>query len=68
MVKLTPDERHEAPSKMRVVGAGGHFSYGKEAGACGLFRARLYHASVMPESAREHLKIAYFFRKKLGTD
>jgi len=63
VVKLTPDAAHEAPSKMRVVGGTGHFSYGPEAGACGLFRARLYHASVLPESPKEHFKIAYFFRK-----
>ena len=67
VVKLTPDASHEKPSKMRVVGASGtpHFSYGAQAGACGLFRARLYHASVLPESPREHLKIAYFFRKRV---
>ena len=65
VVKLTPDLRDEKPSRMRVVGAKPNFAYGPQAGACGLFRARLYHASVMPESPREHIKIAYFFRKKV---
>ena len=61
VVKLTGDLANERPSQMRVVGAKGtpNFSYAPAAGACGLFRARLYHASVMPESPREHLKIAY---------
>jgi hypothetical protein len=65
VVKLTPDLQHEAPSQMRVVGANVHFRYGPQAGAGGLFRARLYHASVRPDSPREHYKIAYFFRKKV---
>ena len=58
---LTP-VRRDATSC--VVGADRHFAYGPQAGASGLFRARLYHASVTPESAKEHLKIAYFFRAK----
>ena len=48
---------------MRVVGAPVHFKYGPMPGASGFFRARLYHASVLPASAREHLKIAFFFKK-----
>ena len=66
VVKLTPDVANESPSQMRVVGADRHFSYGPQAGACGLFRARLYHASVNPRSSREHFKIAYFFRERLA--
>ena len=62
VVKLTTDSVDEAPSAMRVVGANSSFFYGPAAGASGCFNARLYHASVMPESEREHLKIAYFFR------
>ena len=63
IVKLTPDEPGELPSEMRVVGAPVHFKYGPKPGASGCFRARLYHASVLPASAREHLKIAFFFKK-----
>ena len=63
IVKLTPDEPCELPSEMRVVGAPVHFKYGPMPGASGFFRARLYHASVLPASAREHLKIAFFFKK-----
>ena len=63
VVKLTADERGEAPSAMRVVGAPHHFYYGGSAGDSGAFRARLHHASVGPESEREHLKVAFFFRK-----
>jgi len=62
VVKLTPDELGEAPSAMRVVGADPHFYYKPHAGASGLFRARVYHASVAPKSPKEHLKIAFFFR------
>ena len=62
VVKLTADAPGEPPSAMRVVGAPLHFHYGTEAGACGCFKARLYHASVAPESNEEHLKIAFFFR------
>ena len=52
VVKLTPDAAGEAPSAMRVVGAKGGqvFHYGPAAGAAGCFQARLYHASVLPES------------------
>ena len=50
---------------MRVIGASRAFDYGAAAGASGAFRARLFHASVAPESAREHLKIAYFFRNSI---
>ena len=63
IIKLTPDEQSERPSTMRVVGAPCHFQYGPRAGAGGCFRSRLYHASVIPESEREHLKIAFFFQK-----
>ena len=58
---MTPDLRDEKPSKMRVVGVRGtpDFAYGPQAGASGCFRARLYHASVKPESPREHYKIAF---------
>ena len=62
VVKLTPDAPNEAPSAMRVVGGASHFYYKAQAGAAGLFRARLYHASVAPISPKEHLKIAFFFR------
>ena len=63
VVKLTPDVSAEPPSAMRVVGAPCLFEYGPEAGASGSFRASVFHASVAPESAGEHLKIAYFFRR-----
>ena len=43
VVKLTADAPGEPPSAMRVVGAPLHFHYGTEAGACGCFKARLYH-------------------------
>ena len=63
VVKLTADEPGEPASAMRVVAAaGGPFAYGPAAGAAGCFDARLHHASVAPASAREHLKMAYFFR------
>ena len=62
VVKLTPDAPNDAPSAMRVVGGASHFYYKAQAGAAGLFRARLYHASVAPVSPKEHLKIAFFFR------
>jgi len=63
VVKLTADQEGEGASRMRVVGAAHPFRYGSEAGAAGCFLARLYHASVAPESEREHYKIAFFFRK-----
>lgn len=62
IVKLTADARGEAPSQMAIIGADRHFEYGPQAGACALFRASLYHASVPPVSSREHIKIAFFFR------
>lgn len=62
VVKLTADEPGEAPSQMRVVGAGRYFDYGPAAGDAGSFRARVHHASVAPCSPREHLKIAFFFK------
>ena len=65
VVKLTADEDGEAPSQMRVVGASRHFAYGKDAGAAGAFRARLFHASVAPTSEHEHLKVAFFFRNSI---
>ena len=64
VVKLTPDERNEEPSAMRVVGAPFHFKYDPTPGASGCFRAGLYHASVAPRSDREHLKMTFFFRHK----
>ncbi len=63
VVKITADEPGEAPSEMRVVGGTRHFEYGPNAGDAGSFRARVYHASVVPKSTREHMKIAFFFRK-----
>ena len=64
VVKLTADEPGEAPSSMRVLAAaGGDFHYGASAGSAGCFTARLHHASVAPTSEREHLKIAFFFRR-----
>ena len=65
VVKLTADEPGEAPSAMRVVGADRHFHYGAKHGDAGCFRARLYHASVEPTSEREHLKIAFFYKKSV---
>ena len=62
VVKLTADAPGEPPSRMRVIGAQRHFAYGPAAGSAGCFRARLYHASVAPESPEEHLKVAFFFR------
>ena len=63
IAKLTPDEPAEPPSAMRVVGAPQPFEYGGAAGSCGCFRALLHHASVEPTSPREHIKIAFFFRR-----
>ena len=63
VVKLTADEPNEPCSKMAVVGALDDFSYGPEAGASGHFDAELYHMSRKPESEREHLKMAFFFRR-----
>ena len=63
VVKLTADVEGEPPSQMRVVGCERHFDYGPAAGSSGLFRARLFHASVAPRSEREHLKLAFFFRE-----
>lgn len=63
LVKLTPDAPGELPSAMRVVGAAHPFAYDAAAGAGGCFRADLFHASVAPASAEEHLKLAFFFRK-----
>ena len=37
VVKLTPDEKDEPPSAMRVVGASRHFHYGPAAGDAGCF-------------------------------
>jgi hypothetical protein len=65
VVKLTADRVDEQPSSMRVVGAKHHFDYGVTAGASGAFRARLFHASCEPRSDREHLKMAFFFRKSI---
>ena len=45
------------------VGALDDFSYGPEAGASGHLDAELYHMSRKPESEREHLKMAFFFRR-----
>ena len=66
VVKLTMDEEDEAPSSMRVVGAPCHFTYGPRPGASGCFLADLYHASVPWTSTRDHLKIAFFFRKSIS--
>lgn len=65
VVKLTADQLAEPPSAMRVVGAPCHFDYGGAAGASGCFKARLFHASCAPRSDREHLKIAFFYRKSI---
>jgi hypothetical protein len=62
VVKLSEDVDGEAPSRMRVVGAAEPFTYGARAGAAGCFLARMYHASMPPESKLEHLKMAFFFR------
>ena len=66
VVKLTPDEPNEEPSAMRVVGAPFHFEYGPTPGTSGCFRAGLFHASIVPKSEREHLKMAFFFRHPKG--
>lgn len=63
IVKLTADVPAEPSSQMRIVGAGVPFEYGPEAGACAVFRAKLYHHSVEPTSTREHIKVAFFFRR-----
>jgi hypothetical protein len=63
VIKLTADAAGEPPSRMRVVGGARHFEYGAQAGAAGLFKARLHHASVPPASEAEHIKVAFFFRK-----
>jgi hypothetical protein len=63
VVKLTPDLRGEAPSRMTVLGAAYPFAYGPAAGSAGHFDSRLWHASVEPESEREHLKLTFFFRR-----
>ena len=47
---------------MAIVGAECNFEYAPQAGACGLFKASLYHTSVPPVSTNEHIKIAFFFR------
>ena len=62
MVKLTPSEAGEPASQMRVVGAQG--PTGPRAGDAGCFLSRLHHASVRPRAGvKEHLKMAFFFRK-----
>jgi hypothetical protein len=66
VVKLTMDEEDEAPSSMRVVGAPCHFTYGPRPGASGCFLSDLFHASVPWTSTRDHLKIAFFFRKSIS--
>ena len=63
VVKLTADLRGEAPSRMTVLGAAYPFAYGPAAGSAGHFDSRLWHASVAPESEREHLKLTFFFRR-----
>ena len=63
VVKLTADLPGEPPSRMTVLGAAYLFAYGPAAGAAGHFDARLWHGSVPPKSAREHLKITFFFRR-----
>ena len=66
VVKLTMDEEDEVPSSMRVVGAPCHFTYGPRPGASGCFLADLFHASVPWTSTRDHLKIAFFFQKRIS--
>lgn len=66
VVKLTMDEEDEVPSSMRVVGAPCHFTYGPRPGASGCFLADLFHASVPWTSTRDHLKIAFFFKKRIS--
>jgi hypothetical protein len=63
VVKLTADDEGEEPSAMHVVGAKLDFVYGSKAGDSACFRAGLYHASVLPRSSREHLKMTFFFRR-----
>ncbi|KAL1499914.1 hypothetical protein AB1Y20_012596 [Prymnesium parvum] len=67
VVKLTPDLTGEPPSAMQVVGAE-PVSYAPNAGAAIHFRAALHHTSLAPQSDREHLKIAFFFRVRSRDD
>ena len=53
---------------MTVLDAANPFAYGPAAGAAGHFDSRLWHASKPPESAREHLKLALFFRRFSARD
>ena len=63
VVKLTADPPGHAHSAMRLVGAPRHFEYDAPAGSAGVFRARVFHASVEPAAGTsEHLKLAFFFR------
>lgn len=63
VVKLTadPDPSSEPHSAMRLVGAPRTFEYAAPAGSAGVFRARVFHASVSTDTS-EHLKLAFFFR------
>ena len=62
VVKLTADVLEEPPSAMRIVGQAVDFKYGPMAGASATFFADLFHTSVAPKSAKEHLKMTYFFK------
>jgi hypothetical protein len=59
--KLTADRAGEAPSCMRVVGAGRVFAFPPQEGAAGEFDSLLHHASVSPISKDTHLKAVFFF-------
>lgn len=61
VVKLTADPPAEPHSAMRLVGAPRTFEYSAPAGSAGVFRARVFHASVSTDTS-EHLKLAFFFR------
>ena len=66
-VKLTADCPGEEASRMTVLGAACPFAYGPAAGAAGHFESRLWHYSNPPKSKREHLKVAFFFRRRYST-
>lgn len=67
VVKLTADFPGEEASRMTVLGAACPFAYGPAAGAAGHFESRLWHYSNPPKSKREHLKVAFFFRRRYST-
>ena len=61
VIKTTADSEYEAPSQMMVMGARCPFTYGPLAGDAGLFNSLMYHCSMAPMSAEEHIKVVLFF-------